>query len=86
MRNADVRSLGIALLAVTLGGCVASGEPAPQSYGYPSRPLPIPQGHMPPPDECRIWFPDLPPGKQPPPGDCYDLRHRVPPGAILVRG
>jgi hypothetical protein len=46
----------------------------------------IPQGHMPPPGACRIWFPDLPPGRQPPPGDCRDLERRVPPGAMLVRG
>jgi hypothetical protein len=41
---------------------------------------------MPPPGECRIWFPDRPPGQQPPPGECYDLEHEVPAGAVLVSG
>ena len=30
----------------------------------------IPQGHMPPPGECRVWYPGVPPGQQPPPGRC----------------
>jgi len=32
--------------------------------------LGIPEGHLPPPGECRIWYPDKPPGQQPPPGPC----------------
>lgn len=47
---------------------------------------PIPEGHMPPPGECRIWYPDLPAGQQPPPGPCGALQYQVPPGAYLVRG
>ena len=46
----------------------------------------IPAGHLPPPGECRIWYPDRPAGQQPPPGDCGALSHRVPQGAVLVRG
>jgi hypothetical protein len=46
----------------------------------------VPPGHMPPPGKCRVWFPDRPPGQQPPPGDCGELRYRLPPGAVLVRG
>jgi hypothetical protein len=46
----------------------------------------IPPGHLPPPGECRIWFPDRPPGQQPPPGSCRELRRRVPYDAVLVRG
>jgi hypothetical protein len=30
----------------------------------------IPGGHLPPPGECRVWFPDRPAGHQPPPGRC----------------
>ena len=46
----------------------------------------VPPGHLPPPGECRIWYPELPPGQQPPPGNCYDLQHRVPRDAYLVYG
>ncbi|MEQ9814067.1 MAG: hypothetical protein RLO50_14915 [Azospirillaceae bacterium] len=46
----------------------------------------VPPGHLPPPGECRIWFPDRPPGHQPPPGNCAVLRFQVPPGAFLVWG
>lgn len=66
-----------------LSGCVAYGEPY---YPYPAHSVPIPEGHMPPPGECRIWYPGRPPGQQPPPGNCYELEHHVPPGAILVYG
>jgi hypothetical protein len=52
---------------------------------YPDDMINIPEGHMPPPGKCRIWYPDRPPGQQPPPGDCEYLRHRVPPGAWLIR-
>lgn len=48
-------------------------------HGYTR--LDIPPGHLPPPGECRAWFPDRPPGHQPPPGSCG----RVPPGAWLIR-
>ena len=52
----------------------------PRRYGN----LGIPPGHLPPPGECRIWFPDQPPGQQPPPGKCDHLRHNVPIGAWLI--
>lgn len=46
----------------------------------------IPPGHMPPPGECRIWFPGEPPAQQLPPGNCEELRHQIPPGAWLISG
>jgi hypothetical protein len=51
-------------------------------HGY-SR-LGIPEGHLPPPGECRVWFPGRPPGHQPPPGKCQRLRREVPAGAWLL--
>lgn len=62
---------------LTLGACAYA-----HGYGAPA----IPEGHMPPPGECRIWYPDRPPGQQPPPGPCATLSQYVPPGAYLVRG
>lgn len=63
---------------VTLGR--HPGRSAPAHYGN----LNIPPGHLPPPGQCRIWYPGQPPGHQPPPGDCYELSRQVPPGAWLV--
>jgi len=44
----------------------------------------IPNGHLPPPDECRIWYPDRPAGHQPPPFKCGEARGRVEPGGWLI--
>jgi hypothetical protein len=52
-------------------------------HGYSN--LRIPDGHLPPPGECRIWYPGRPPGHQPPPGRCGALSRKVPAGAWLVR-
>ena len=83
-----VRLMAAAAITLGLSGCLAYGGPwmEPVGHGYGETPYRIPPGHMPPPGECRIWFPDRPPGQQPPPGNCYDLQRRVPPGAVLVRG
>lgn len=44
----------------------------------------IPNGHLPPPGECRIWYPDRPAGHQPPPFKCNQARRRVEPGGWLM--
>ena len=48
-------------------------------------PLGIPPGHLPPPGQCRIWYPGTPPGHQPKAGDCTKLEQQVKAGAWLVR-
>lgn len=47
--------------------------------------LRIPNGHLPPTGECRIWYPDRPAGHQPPPGRCTQLSAQVPAGAWLIQ-
>ena len=81
----------LATLSLGLAGCadVLADEdwfPSGGWDGSRSRAARIPAGHLPPPGECRIWFPDRPPGQQPPPGPCRELRRRLPDDAILVRG
>lgn len=78
---------------VFLAGCAVTGPGGDQRTviihpgGDPSlTPVSVPAGHLPPPGECRIWYPDRSPGDQPPPGNCRDLQQHVPPGAVLVRG
>lgn len=46
----------------------------------------VPASHMPPPGKCRIWYKNRKPGKQPAPGNCKKLKHKVPAGAVLIRG
>ena len=80
------RFILIALVAIGVCGCAAEAGIHGDGGYYPQAAPEIPPGHMPPPGECRIWYRDLPPGQQPPPGKCDELKHRVPPNAILVRG
>lgn len=89
LRKTGLRKVfAIAFTSVSLAGCAAYGSTTaePYPYPYPGGIVEIPRGHMPPPGECQIWYPNLLPGQQPPPGDCYELEHQVPPGAVLVRG
>ena len=50
---------------VPRGAPYGYGEMPPYGYGG------IPPGHLPPPGECRVWYPGVPPGQQPPPFECY---------------
>ena len=80
------RTLGvIAILVPALAACAGGVIVGPRGTP-PARHVDVPPGHMPPPGKCRIWYPERPPGQQPPPAECADLRHRVPRGAVLVRG
>jgi hypothetical protein len=73
-------------LAMGLAGCAAQAEVYSIGYQHPTQQVHVPAGHLPPPGECRIWFPDRPAGHQPPPGPCHVLQYEVPPGAHLIRG
>jgi hypothetical protein len=71
------------LAALLLAGCampVTVPGPAPVEQ------VKVPAEHMPPRGKCRIWHRDREPDQQPPVGECQDLRHRVPPDAVLVNG
>ena len=72
----------LVLVAGILAGCAGYAEVYPPGYGYPPPQTRIPEGHLPPPGECRIWYPGLEPGQQPPPGPCHVLQHQVPAGPI----
>jgi hypothetical protein len=78
------RGTGSALLAaMLLTGCAM---PVTVPGSAPVEQVKVPAGHMPPSGKCRIWYRDREPGQQPPPGECHELRHRVPPDAVLVTG
>ena len=81
--NADTfRKLAAALGLAMLYGCASVIVVEPSASAL----CEVPSGHLPPPGECRIWYPHRPPGQQPPPGNCHELQHRVPLGACLVQG
>jgi len=44
----------------------------------------IPDGHLPPPGECKLWDVHLDPGQQSPPGDCEQLADQVTDSLVLV--
>ncbi|RJP75122.1 MAG: hypothetical protein C4532_00840 [Candidatus Abyssobacteria bacterium SURF_17] len=68
--------------SVRVAGTAPGHVVVEEQYGV----VAIPPGHLPPPGECRIWYPGEPPGQQPPPGPCSELEWRVPLGAWLVHG
>jgi len=41
-----------------------------RGYGRYREAVRIPRGHLPPPGECRTWYPGRPAGHQPPPYRC----------------
>ncbi|MBX6392062.1 MAG: hypothetical protein IRY96_01205 [Burkholderiales bacterium] len=83
-----------AALVAALAGCMHYDRHHDERHGPPSHArgadagarVNVPPGHMPPPGQCRIWYPDRPPGQQPPSGDCRELGRRVPEDAVLIRG
>jgi len=68
-KNADVgvtKMAGILQFALAGAGLAAvAGIAYAQEEHYG-----IPNGHMPPPGECRVWYPGVPAGQQPPPTSC----------------
>lgn len=53
-----------------------------RQHGYAR--VDIPHGHLPPPGECRVWYPNRPAGHQPAPGRCARLAAQVPAGGWLI--
>lgn len=84
--SGDLFAALVAAIGVTVGtGCVGVVYPEPV-YRHAHEACRVPRGHLPPPGECRLWYPDRPPGQQPPPSDCDELQHHAPAGACLVYG
>lgn len=80
------RSLGMITLACLLSGCsVAVSARAPAySVSEDAETYDIPPGHMPPPGQCRAWYPGRPPGHQGPSGDCDRLIRTTPSNAVVL--
>jgi hypothetical protein len=79
--NAGCGTYGVVVTGGSGGG--PAPEPAPRPYpSYHS--LHIPPGHLPPPGECRIWYPGRPPGHQPPPVSCAVAINEAPAGSWVL--
>jgi hypothetical protein len=82
--------LGHALLSGLLACAPQSTPPAPEPEVIEIEerkarrdrdrvgPLGIPEGHLPPPGECRVWYPGQPAGQQPPPQHCGEAEATAP--------
>ena len=64
---------------------VETGDPLEAEEVLERTRLKIPEGHLPPPGECRVWRPGVPPGQQPSPGPCDAVRAELTPGDWLLR-
>ena|SRR3712207_5757393 len=76
-------------IQITIGEHPASKKESPvatEESGrvYPFSALRVPPGHLPPPGQCRIWFPGRPPGHQPPPTSCATAMKNAPLGAWVI--
>jgi hypothetical protein len=47
-------------------------------------PLGVPPGHLPPPGQCRLWYPGRPPGQQPRAGSCATVERAAPAGSWIL--
>jgi hypothetical protein len=51
---------------------------------YPFSELGVPKGHLPPPGECKVWFPGRPLSQQPPATSCASVLQNAPLGAWVI--
>ena len=60
--------------------------PAPRGPAAERRgpPLGIPPGQLPPPGQCRVWFPGRPPGRQPRPSGCKEAMAQASAGSWVL--
>lgn len=88
-RTVPIRSLATAAALGALAGCSGKNmysQPEPRFAKAPpgAETLAVPPGQLPPPGECRLWFPGRPPGRQPKPRSCPDVESSAPAGAWVL--
>lgn len=53
-------------------------------FGHGVLELNVPSGQLPPPGECKLWYPERPAGQQPPPEPCADLIATAPTDTVVI--
>ena len=89
MRYSGVLIVSLICSCAFLSSCVtpeyAYAEPFDKRPQMPPKTLIIYDGQLPPPGQCRIWFPERFARQQPMPCCCDELAAKVPQGAWLVK-
>ena len=81
----------VLIIVALLSACTTSGvtrapvTPPPETILEQTVPAGIPHEYIPPPGNCRIWYPDRSPEEQPAPERCLEI-YDVPAGVRLVYG
>ncbi len=92
-RSACLEALALTVALAALPACAKTSvysQPEPRvghrTSGAPSTAarLGVPPGHLPPPGQCRVWFPGRPPGHQPKAAPCAEVEAGAPAGAWVL--
>ena len=69
-------TLSLACMATMLAPA-GTAFSAADEQGYQPGGYSPPAGHMPPPGQCRVWFPNRPAGQQPAPTECRRAQYEA---------
>jgi hypothetical protein len=65
----------LAVIILVLGGALSAGcSVSVHGHRNDHQGQGVPQGQLPPPGMCRVWYSDRPAGHQPPPVTCSEAR------------
>lgn len=87
--RAPTRSLAAIAALTAVAGCSGRNmysQPEPRLTKAPpaAETLAVPPGQLPPPGQCRLWFPGRAPGRQPKAHPCSEVEAGAPAGAWVL--
>jgi hypothetical protein len=85
---AAILPLGCFLLAGCSSATAGKSPPDPDAVVFeqadPPEELGVPAGQLPPPGECRVWYPNWPSGDQPAPESCELAEANAPAQTVVL--